>query len=268
MCEPSVEKGDEIEAGRVAENGLTGSDRAHVRWVGATMGCAFGRCSDPPRSPAGYGKQASQAYRTTATPSPGRIAQELDAELEVVHARALVRRVDEPRCELRIHVAQREEAVRDGPERVAHPVAVREAAEADRCEPRLGLRLGHPTRNRVPERPFHRRARPALALEPLELVVALAEELANDLLRLGLRLAGQQPAVDGHLAERRNHVPLLRGGRPSSARRSSRAAARRARLRSDRPDARPRAPGSHPPAARRPRPRRARTPRARAAAPA
>ena len=103
------------------------------------------------------------------------VAQEVDAELEVLDVDALVGRVDEQRRDLGVHRPHREEAVRDRAERVAHPVAVREAGGADRDRRRRGLHLAHERRDRVPQRRLRRRARAADRLDPLELVVALAE---------------------------------------------------------------------------------------------
>ena len=106
-------------------------------------------------------------------------------------------------------------------------------ATADRHRARAGLALGDERLDRVPERRVERRARAALRLEELELVLDVAAEHRADHRLDPVRvLARQQPAVDGDLAERRNHVALVARRRSSSARRSARAAARRARRRS------------------------------------
>ena len=104
-----------------------------------------------------------------------RVAQELHAELEVVDGNPLVGRVDQPRGELGAHRPQREEAVGDRAERLAQPVRVGEPGDADRRQPRARLDLGDERLDRRPERRAELRARAALAVAPLELVVALAE---------------------------------------------------------------------------------------------
>ena len=117
------------------------------------------------------------------------------------------------------HRPHREEAVRDRAEGLAQVVAVREAREHDRRErPRPGPPRSTQRCDRLPERRVERRARPADALDPLELVVALAETRAHLGLGLLLRLARAAGGSRSDLAERRDHVPLPARRRSSSAR--------------------------------------------------
>src|ERR671923_319694 len=139
------------------------------------------------------------------------MAKEAHPEVEIVDLDALVRGVDKPGCELGLHRSHREEPVGDGPERLAQPMAVREAGEQERDDLRLRLLLGDERLDDVPQRRVERRARPALALDPLEVVVAVPEELADERLDLRLRALRKDPAVDDDLALRRDDVPLLRG---------------------------------------------------------
>ena len=120
--------------------------------------------------------------------------------------------MDEPRGDLDVLRARREEAVRDSAERLAKPVAVGEPGDADRQRARAGLGAFHERLDGVPERRLHRRARPAVRLDRLELVVTVAEHLADDRLRLRRRLAGQQTRVDRDVADRGHDVSLLRRG--------------------------------------------------------
>ncbi len=97
------------------------------------------------RSPAGRsGAERAHSLRGEAEPA--------HAELEIVHVRAFVRRVDEECRHLGVHRPHREEAVRDRAERVPHPVAVGEAGASDRCDDRARLLLGDEGRDRVPQR--------------------------------------------------------------------------------------------------------------------
>src|SRR5437764_389976 len=114
--------------------------------------------------------------------------------------------MNEPGGELRVHRTHREESVRDGPEGIPQPVAVRESGQALWNQSRLGLELFDERFDRVPERGLERRSRPTLPLDPLELVVAGVERAADLGLRLGLGLARKETTVDDHLAERRDHV--------------------------------------------------------------
>src|SRR6188768_4028575 len=141
----------------------------------------------------------------------GGVTEAVDPELEVVDRDALVGGVDQPRGQLRVHRLHREEAVRDGAERVAYPVAVREPGHADRQNRRLGLDLRDEALDRVPKRGSELAARSAAALDPIEVVVALAQHLAEDGLDVRLGLAGKQAAVDIDLAAVRDHVPPLGG---------------------------------------------------------
>ena len=79
-------------------------------------------------------RERRRARRSHAD-GPRGVPQPVDAELEVVDRHALVGRVDELRRQLGRHRARREEAVRDGAERLAQPVAVGEA-RACRSAPR------------------------------------------------------------------------------------------------------------------------------------
>src|SRR5918999_4938025 len=107
------------------------------------------------------------------------MAQEADAELEIVDRHALVCRVNQARGDLDVHRARREEAVGDRSECLAEPVAVRETGDADWHGHRARLRLAHPGIDRLPERRLDRRAGSAVRLEHLELVVPLAEYVAD-----------------------------------------------------------------------------------------
>ena len=91
-----------------------------------------------------------------------------------------------------------------------------------------------PVRDRRPERRVERGARAAPALDRLEVVVAVAEDLAHDRLDVLGRLPGQEPAVDDDLARARDDVPPL--GRLDHRRRerAARAAARSSRPRAGR----------------------------------
>src|SRR5437588_12974519 len=99
--------------------------------------------------------------------------------------------MDQPRRELGVHGAHREKPVSDRAERIPQPVAVREAGQADRRQLRFGLDLLDERGYRVPERRLERRARPALSLDPGEVVVTRAEDIADLRFSLGLRLARQ-----------------------------------------------------------------------------
>src|SRR5262249_12739769 len=69
---------------------------------------AAGRRTPGP-APAGL-----ELARGSAAYGPRNVAEALHAELEIVHVRALVRRMDQPRRDLRVHRPRREEPVRDG----------------------------------------------------------------------------------------------------------------------------------------------------------
>ena len=76
-------------------------------------------------------------------------AQELDAEPQIVDVRPLVGRVDQARGQLDVHRPQREEAVRDGAERLAKPVRVGEAGAAQWRQLRARLVSLDPIRDRL-----------------------------------------------------------------------------------------------------------------------
>ena len=125
------------------------------------------------------------------------------AELEVVDRDALVRRVDQPRRELGSIVAHREEAVRDGAERLAQPVAVGEPGDADRAA--RPPRARPPRRSSRPRPRAASRAASACRRGPRSTRARSRPRRARSRSRrldLGLRLAGQEAAVDDDLAER------------------------------------------------------------------
>src|ERR671922_2457332 len=99
--------------------------------------------------------------------------EEPDPQLEVVHLRALVRRVDQAHCELRVHGTHRKETVCDGVECVSQPVTIREAGYEDRRSPRAGLDLRDELGDRVPQGSPNRRTGPAMRFQPLELIAVL-----------------------------------------------------------------------------------------------
>ena len=105
----------------------------------------------------------------------------------------------------------REEAVRNRPERLPEVVAVGEPRARDRREPGAGLELLRERRERAPERRLHRRARAADRLLELEVVCAVPERSADQRLDVVRRRLGEQPAVDRDLALRRDDVSLMRG---------------------------------------------------------
>ena len=107
-------------------------------------------------------------------------------------------------------VLEGEVAVRGRPVGLAQVVAVREAGARDRGHAGAVLDPLREAREHVPQGRVHRRSRPAGRLLPHEVVVALPDRRADEPLGVGGRLLGEQPAVDAHLAERRNHVPLVR----------------------------------------------------------
>src|SRR5438067_5653218 len=107
--------------------------------------------------------------------------QEIETELEIVDRCALVRGMDQPRGQIVVHRPGGKEAVGDGTEGLAQPMAVSEPQAADRH--RAGFRLDafDERLDRAPQRRLDRRARPALALEPLELPIPLPERAPDDL---------------------------------------------------------------------------------------
>ena len=117
------------------------------------------------------------------------------------------------RSDLRAHRARREEPVGDGAERLPQPVRVGEPRNAHLGDQRPRLlgcdegELGGSPQRAVAARPCA--ASRLFAAD--ELVVARPEQLADRALGLGRRLAGKQPAVDLHRAERGNDIPLVRG---------------------------------------------------------
>ena len=132
----------------------------------------------------------------------GHVRGSADAKLEVVHRDPLVGRVDQRAPPARIHRAHREEAVRDGAERLAQPVAVGEPGDADGASRRPGLDLRDERLDRVPERRLERRARPAAAprstrsrSRPRRGARAAAASTS------AWRLAREEAAVDDDLAD-------------------------------------------------------------------
>ena len=91
-------------------------------------------------------------------------------------------------------------------------MAVGEPGHTDRNHRRLGVELADETLDRVPQRRREGRARSAAALDPLEVVLPLAEHRPHLNLGLSLALPRQQPAVNDDLARRRDHVAPLGGG--------------------------------------------------------
>ena len=87
---------------------------------------------------------------------------------------------------------------------------VREAGDADRHHLRPRLLVGDEPGHGLPQGRPQSRACSALPLAPIELVLAVAEPVLQHLPGLGLRLPGQQPTVDGDLAQRGDDVALLR----------------------------------------------------------
>src|SRR5262249_55217761 len=154
----------------------------------------------------GHFEEGSRRVASAAEHVPRGEPEPIDSELEIVDGHALVRRVHEARDQLDVHGTSGEEAVRDGAERLAEPVAVREAGDAHRNWTRARLRVLDEGLHGVPERRLERRARTAVRLEHLELVVAVAENLAHDRLLLLGRLTREQTAVDRDVADRRNDV--------------------------------------------------------------
>src|SRR5215210_7434581 len=116
----------------------------------------------------------------------GGVTEALHGELEVVDRDPLVGGVDQPRGQLRVHRLRREEPVRDGAEGVTQPVAVGEAGHADRQHGGLRLDLADEALDCLPQRSAELGARAAPALDPLEVVLGVAEQLADQ--RLDLRL--------------------------------------------------------------------------------
>src|ERR671936_978598 len=128
----------------------------------------------------------------------GHVTEKTHAELEIVPPDPLVGRVDQTRSQLGVHRTHREEAVRDGPERVAKPVAVREARDDEGHDPCGRFQLCDERLDRVPERRLSGRARPALRLDPLEVVVALAEHGPDHGLHVVGGIAREETAMDRH----------------------------------------------------------------------
>ena len=118
--------------------------------------------------------------------------------------------MDESGHDLDVHRAGREEAVCDRPERLTEPVTVREPGDTHGKRPGARLDPIDERFDRVPQRRLERRARTAVRLQHLELVLAVAEESADELLLLGGRLPREQAAVDRDVADGRHDVPLLR----------------------------------------------------------
>src|SRR5687767_15553870 len=122
--------------------------------------------------------------------------------------------MNEPRGDLRLHRPHREEAVRDRTEGGADEMAVGEAWEDDRSDPRPGLLGRDEALDRGPERRVERRAGAADALDPLDLVIVLAQALADCPLGLFLSLSRQKSTITHDFADRGNDVyPLGEIGR-------------------------------------------------------
>ena len=139
----------------------------------------------------GRGYRAGAAADMPAQTRLRRVAQEAHAELEVVDRHPLVGRVDQPRRDLGVHRPHREEPVRDRAERLAQPVAVGEPRRRQigtACAPGSLSRDERPRPRPRAAPPIGERVPPA-PLEPLELVVAVAEHRAQRRLDLRLRLA-------------------------------------------------------------------------------
>src|SRR5579884_1800312 len=186
---------------------------AHAQACGPCTSTPFGSAIPPSRI-----FSSAIARRVVAEPlAEDRfcgVAKPADGEIEVGDRDPLVGGVDERRGNLRRQLARGgEEAVGDGAEGLAQPVAVGEADACERGSLRSGLGLGDPLLERPPQRRVERRARPPASLDPLELVFDVpAEYGADDRLYVFGVLAGQEPAVDHDLAYRRDDVSLLRGG--------------------------------------------------------
>src|SRR3989454_4162409 len=112
------------------------------------------------------------------------VPHEAHRELQVLDRDALVRRVDQAGRQLGVHHPQREEAVGDGAEGLAEPVAVCEPGDADRRGPRFRVDLADPAGYGVPQRRLDRRACSPVRLEALQLVVAVSKHGAHDRLLL------------------------------------------------------------------------------------
>src|SRR3954453_21633172 len=95
---------------------------------------------------------SSSKLVSSTTDGASRMQQSPQAELHVRDGDALVGGVDQPRRDLGSHGAGREEAVRDRAERVAHPVRVGEACDANRREHGAGLLGGDEGPGRIPQR--------------------------------------------------------------------------------------------------------------------
>src|SRR5438105_13045194 len=106
--------------------------------------------------------------------------QEIETELEIVDRYAFVRGVDQPRGQIVVQRPGGKEAVGDGTEGLAQPVAVGEPQAADRH--RAGFRLDafDERLDRAPQRRLDPRARAALALEPLQLPIPFADRAPDD----------------------------------------------------------------------------------------
>src|SRR5579885_904957 len=96
---------------------------------------------------------SSSNVSSSATDGAGGVDQEARPELEVGDGHPLVRGMDEPLRELRIDRPRGEEAVRDGPERLPHPVRVREARDARGRDDGARLLVADERLDRVPEGP-------------------------------------------------------------------------------------------------------------------
>src|SRR6185436_8403773 len=113
--------------------------------------------------------------------------------------------MNQPRSDLRVHRSHRKETVGDRPKRLAQPMTIGEPREADGRYRGPRLLRGDEALDRLPERRLQRRPCPSLPLEPLEVVVAWTDGLAQQALGVLLRLARQQPAVADQVAEGRDH---------------------------------------------------------------
>ena len=92
--------------------------------------------NDTPRSSQrGGGRATLRGHaegQNPGRPAPASEPEEVDAELEIVDRDPLVGRMDQPSGEVGAHRPQREEPIRDRAERLAQPVRVGEAGDADR----------------------------------------------------------------------------------------------------------------------------------------
>ena len=130
----------------------------------------------------------------------GRVAEETHAELEVLDRRSARPRSASAAPRPRPPSRAREEPVRDRAERLAQPVAVREAGDADRRASRSGLHLRARTTRSHPRAACRSAIASPRALDPLELVVARRRAARARRLELLLASARGAAASRRHLA--------------------------------------------------------------------